>query len=142
MYTVFIITFTSFTGQLPDDVFFMFSVSDQATTSGSFTGTVFSSTDIAVAAIIPSLVALFLLLTLITVIIVFVYKQQNNQMYNSSAAEDTRAYYSTIGPPSPQDFKTEGNVAYDSEAVHSEPAKSSDLSSDVQKNVAYGIHVH
>ena len=144
MYTVFVSTFTSFTDQLPDDVFSVISASDQTTTSGSSTGpdTVaksFSSTEIAVAAIIPSLFALFLLLILITVIIVFVYKQQNNQMYNNSATEDTTAYYSTIGPPSPRDLKTEGNVAY--EAIHGEPAKSSDLSSDIQKNVAYGVHI-
>ena len=139
MYTVFVSTVTSFTDQLPDDMFSVFSVSDQTTTSGSSTDTVaksFSSSEIAVAATIPSLVALFLLLTLITVIIVFIYKQQNN---HNNSAED-RAYYSTIGSPLPWDLKTEGNVAY--EVVHGEPAKSSDLSSEVQKNVAYGVHVH
>ncbi|MCG8624353.1 MAG: hypothetical protein MJE68_20460 [Proteobacteria bacterium] len=133
-------TDTSFTGQLPDDLFSVFSVSDQTTTSGSSIGTVaksFSLSEIAVAATIPSLISLFLLLTLITVIIVFVYKQQNN--HNNSAKD--RAYYSTIADlPLPRDLKTEENVAY--EVVHSEPAKSSDLSSEVQKNVAYGVHIH
>lgn len=139
MYTVFVSTVTSFTDQLPDDMFSLFSASDHTTTSGSRTAKSFSLTEITVAAIIPSLFALFLLLILITVIIAFIYnyKQQNNQMYNNSAAED-RAYYSTIGPPSPRELKTEGNVAY--EAIHGEPAKSSDLSSNVQKNVAYGVH--
>ena len=94
-YTVLVSTDTSFTGQLPDDLFSVFSVSDQITTSGSSIGTVaksFSLSEIAVAATIPSLISLFLLLTLITVIIVFVYKQQNN--HNNSAKD--RAYYSTI----------------------------------------------
>ena len=130
---MFVSTVTSFTDQLPDDMFSVFSVSDQTTTSGAKS---FSSSEIAVAATIPSLVALFLLLTLIVVIIVFVYKQQNN---HNNSAED-RAYYSTIALPSPRDLKTEGNVAY--EVIHGEPAKSSDLSSEVQKNVAYGVHVH
>ena len=134
MYTVFVSTITSFTDQLPDDMFSVFSASDQTTTSGSSTGT---SNEIAIAATIPSLVALFLLLMLITVIIVFIYKQQNN--HNNSAKD--RAYYSTIADlPSPRDLKTEENVAY--EVVHGEPAKSSDLSSEVQKNVAYGVHIH
>ena len=136
MYTVFVSTVTSFTGQLPDDMFSAFSVSDQTTTSTGTLAKSFTSSEIAVAATIPSLVALFLLLTLIIVIIVFVYKQQNN--YNNSAED--RAYYSTIGPPSPRDLKTESNVSY--EVIHGQPAKSSDLSSEVQKNVAYGVHAH
>ncbi|MCG8625504.1 MAG: hypothetical protein MJE68_26340 [Proteobacteria bacterium] len=137
MYTVFVSTITSFTDQLPDDMFSTFSVSDQTTTSTGTVAKSFTSSEIAVAATIPSLVALFLLLSLIIVIIVFIYKQQKN--HNNSAAED-RAYYSTIGPPLPRDLKTEGNVSY--EVVHGEPAKPSDLSSEVQKNVAYGVHVH
>ena len=142
MYTVFVSTVTSFTGQLPPELFSVFSASDQTTTFGSSTGAKsFSSTEVAVAAFIPSLFALFLLLTLITVIIVFVYKQQNNQMYNNSATEDTRAYYSTIGPPLPRDLKSEGNVSYEVVHVHGEPAKLSDLS-DVKENVAYGVQVH
>ena len=132
---MFVSTDTSFTAQLPDDLFSVFSISDQTTTSGSSTKS-FSSSEIIVAATIPSLVALFLLLTLITVIIVFVYKQQNN---HKNSTKD-RAYYSTITLPSPRDLKTEENVAYD--VVHGESAKSSDLSSEVQKNVAYGVHIH
>ena len=137
MYTVFVSTVTSFTDQLSDDMFSLFSASDQTPTSGSSTAKSFSSTEVAVAAIIPSL---FLSLILIVVIIVFIYKQQfNKQIYNNRADED-KAYYSTIGPPLPRDLKTEGNVAY--EEVHCEPSKPNDPVSDVRKNDAYGIHVH
>ena len=141
MYTLSVSTVTSFTDQLPDDLFSVFSASDQTITSGSMatTGAIaksFSSTEVVVAAMIPSLFALFLLLILITVI-VFVYKQQINKRMFSNNSED-RAYYSTVGPPSPQALNTEGNIAY--EVVHDESAKSSDLS-DVQKNMAYGVHV-
>ena len=137
MYTVFVSTVTSFTDQLPDDVFSIFSASDQTTTSGSSTAKSFSSTEVAVAVIIPSL---FLSLILIIVIIVYIYKQQfNKQIYNNRADED-KAYYSTIGPPLPRDLKMEGNVAY--EEVHCEPSKPNDSGSDVQKNIAYGAHVH
>jgi hypothetical protein len=140
MYTVFVSTSTSFTDQLPPDMFSVFSASDQTTTTGSSTAKSFSSTEVVVAAVIPSLFALFLLLILITIIIVFIYmyKQYNNRLFNNSP--ENRAYYSTIGPPLPQDLKTEGNVAY--EVVLREPAKSNDPGSDVQKNVAYGVHVH
>ena len=138
MYTVFVSTITSFTDQLPDDMFSMFSVSDQTTTSTGTIAKSFTSSEIAVAATIPSLVALFLLLTLIIVIIVFIYYYKQQKNHNNSAED--RAYYSTIGPPLPQDLKTENNVSY--EVVHGEPAKPSDLSSEVQKNVAYGVHVH
>ena len=45
MYTVFVSTVTSFTGQLPDDLFSMFSASDQTITSGSMgTGAAATST--------------------------------------------------------------------------------------------------
>ena len=143
MYTVFVITSTSFTGQLPDDVFSAFSVSDRTTTSGSSAGTVaksFSSSEIAVAAIIPSLFALFLLLGWIAVIIVFVYKQQINKQISNNSADGDKAYYSTVGPPSPQDLNIKGNIAY--EEVHCKPTKPKDSGSDVQKNIAYGVCVH
>ena len=58
-------------------------------------------------------------------------------MFNGSI--ENRAYYSNVGPPSPPALKVEGNVAY--EVIHCEPAKSSDLF-DVQKNEAYGVHIH
>ena len=74
-YTVLVSTDTSFTGQLPDDLFSVFSVSDQTTTSTGTVAKSFTSSEIAVAATIPSLIALFLLLTLITVIIVFATEQ-------------------------------------------------------------------
>ena len=91
-----------------------------------------------VAAVVPSLVALFLSLILITVIVVFICKQQSyKERFNSST--ENRAYYSTVGPPSPLSLKKKENVTY--EVVHSEPTKSSDLS-DVKKNVAYGVHIH
>ena len=70
---MFVSTATSFTDQLPPEVFSYFSVSDQVTTSDS-SGESFSSTEVAVAAIIPSLFALFILFILIAVVIVLIYK--------------------------------------------------------------------
>ena len=143
-YTVLVSTATSFTDQLSNEMFSALSVSGEVTTTGSNArpGVIaksFSSTEIAVAAIIPSLFALFLLLILIIVTIVFIYKQQvHKHIFNNT---ESRAYYSTVGPPSPQTLKIEENVAY--EVVQRERAKSGDaLQTDVEKNVAYGVRVH
>ena len=147
MYTVFVSTATTFTDQLPPELFSAISASDQTTTSGSSgvhgganTRESFSSTEVAVAATIPSLFALFLLIILITVIIVFICKQRSyKQVFNNSS--ENRTYYSTVGPPLPSTLIVEGNIAY--ETIHCGPVKStsSDLS-DSQKNVAYGVHIH
>ena len=69
MYTVFVSTATSFTNQLPADVFSAFSASDQVTTTGSSGG---GSSVVAIAVAVV-LVVLFVIVASVCVIIFLIW---------------------------------------------------------------------